>query len=299
MIRIGFIGCVEFSQRAFELLISLQRRMPFELVALVTKPASKFNADFADLRPSAERAGMPVLDYDRDDAAVLSFMTDARVDVIYCFGWSHLLPEALLASSRLGVVGFHPAALPHNRGRHPIIWALALGLSETASTFFLMDGGADTGPIISQESIAISDEDDARTLYDKVTDVALRQITEFTAAMCAGSLTAKPQKSGEGNVWRKRSAADGRIDWRMSSRSIRNQVRALTRPYVGAHVDLPGGGTAQVWRVSEQPGAPANAEPGKVLRLEGRRILVKCGDASSIWLEEHEFDVLPEIESYL
>jgi len=41
-----------------------------------------------------------------------------------------------LGIAPLGVVGFHPAALPANRGRHPLIWALFLGLKKTASTFF-------------------------------------------------------------------------------------------------------------------------------------------------------------------
>jgi len=60
-------------------------------------------------------------------------------------------PKESLDLPHLGVIDFHPAALPANRGRHPIIWALVLGLQETASTFFFMDEGADSGDIISQE----------------------------------------------------------------------------------------------------------------------------------------------------
>ena len=59
----------------------------------------------------------------------------------------------ILDLAPLGIIGFHPAALPRNRGRHPIVWALVLGLEETASTFFFMDKGADTGDILSQEKI--------------------------------------------------------------------------------------------------------------------------------------------------
>ena len=52
-------------------------------------------------------------------------------------------------------MGYHPAELPYNRGRHPIIWALALGLKSTASTFFYMKEGADDGDIISQEIVKL------------------------------------------------------------------------------------------------------------------------------------------------
>lgn len=68
----------------------------------------------------------------------------------------------------MGVIGFHPAALPNNRGRHPIIWALALGLNETASTFFKMDEGADTGDIVSQVKIPICESDYAADLYENI-----------------------------------------------------------------------------------------------------------------------------------
>ena len=67
-----------------------------------------------------------------------------------------------------GVIGYHPAALPANRGRHPIIWALVLGLSEIASTFFRMDTGADTGPIIDQEPVPIDDDDDAGFTTERI-----------------------------------------------------------------------------------------------------------------------------------
>ena len=135
----------------------------------------------------------------------------------------------------LGVVGFHPAALPANRGRHPIIWSLVLGLDKTASTFFFMDAGADSGDILSQREILISDQDDARTLYNKVTEMALSQIEEFLPALASGSAQRVTQSPLEASSWRKRRKTDGVIDWRMSAQSIHNLVRGLSKPYVGAH----------------------------------------------------------------
>lgn len=36
-------------------------------------------------------------------------------------------------------------------------------------------------------------------------------------------------------MWRKRVSPDGKIDWRMSAKSIFNLVRGLTKPYIGAY----------------------------------------------------------------
>ena len=70
-----------------------------------------------------------------NEAEQISFITEKSPDVIYCFGWSHILSKKILKLPPYGVVGFHPAELPNNRGRHPIVWALFLGLKKTASTF--------------------------------------------------------------------------------------------------------------------------------------------------------------------
>lgn len=294
--RIGFIGCVDFSAAALRHLLTLPQA---EVVGVVTRRASSFNADFADLTTITEPAGIPVFHADgADQDAMAAWLAERRPDVLYCFGWSYLLRRPILDLAPLGVVGFHPAALPANRGRHPLIWALALGLTETASTFFLMDDGADTGPILSQQPVTIAYEDDAASLYAKVTAVALEQIGAFTAALADGTAAPRPQPPGSGNAWRKRGRADGEIDWRMSGEAIRNLVRALTHPYVGAHCTCQGQ-DVKVWRVAVGDWPEVNIEPGKVLRSSAAGgLVVKCGDGAVILLD-HAFETLPEEGSYL
>jgi methionyl-tRNA formyltransferase len=43
---------------------------------------------------------------------MIEWVTDKRPDVIFCFGWSKLLRHQLLNLAPMGVVGFHPTALP-------------------------------------------------------------------------------------------------------------------------------------------------------------------------------------------
>ena len=150
--RIVFIGTVEFSQRALECLIAMNA----EIVGVCTLQESKFNADHIDLSILSESHGIPwFYAQDINSAEALGWIQDKSPDIIFCFGWSKLLKQDLLRLAPLGVVGFHPAALPANRGRHPLIWALVLGLEKTASTFFFMDACADSGDILSQHEIVI------------------------------------------------------------------------------------------------------------------------------------------------
>lgn len=289
--RVCLIGCVEFSEHALQKLKELEFQDICEVVGVITKKSSQFNSDFVDLGNTLlEAKGTESkLHYYSDEAKALDFIDQVRPDVIYCFGWSSLLGKSVLEAAPKGVIGFHPTELPKNRGRHPIIWALALGLSETASTFFRMDEGADSGPIVSQEKLPISAIDDARTLYDKIVQVAMKQLVQFTKELAENRECFYEQDHSLATYWRKRSAKDGLIDWRMKAEDIHNLVRALAVPYPGAEFLSKGDNLIKVWRsaVAAEP-VPSNLEPGKVLQVRNNKVLVKCAANSALWLEYTE-----------
>lgn len=283
--KILFIGCVESSRRLLEKLVKEKKNV----VGVITKNKSHFNADFCDLEPLCKNEEIPY-HYAKNinDCDNKEFIESLEPDIGFCFGWSELIKKEILEIFPLGVVGFHPAALPCNRGRHPLIWALALGLEETASTFFMITAGADEGDIISQRKILISYEDDAGTLYDKVMNSAIEQEMDIVSKFENGGMQRMPQPVGGGNTWRKRKKADGEIDWRMSSRSIYNLVRSLTKPYVGAHF-VYNSVEYKVWKVAEfETEGLENIEPGKILGIRGKEIDVKCGQGG-IRLVDFEF----------
>jgi methionyl-tRNA formyltransferase len=273
--RIVFIGCVKSSELFLRKLIAIKA----DLAGVVTKAESKFNADFSDLGKICREQQIDYLQIrhiNDEDAKV--YIKNKAPDLILCLGWSQLLDEETLRIPKLGCIGFHPAELPFNRGRHPLIWALALGLRRTASTLFLMDAAADTGKIVSQQYIDIDDTDDAASLYDKIMEKAVIQLENVLEDFENGSVTFIEPKD-KGNVWRKRGREDGKIDWRMSGRSIYNLVRALTKPYVGAHF-LYQDKEYKVWKVEEvNREGYENIEPGKVVAVvSDHEFTVKAGD---------------------
>jgi methionyl-tRNA formyltransferase len=272
--KIAFVGAVEFSRRALELLIEMEQ----DIVGVCTLEYSAFNTDHCDLGKICQKHGISWIytpDINSEDS--IRWLADKSPDVIFCFGWSKLLGKSLLSLAPLGVIGFHPAALPANRGRHPLTWALVLGLKETASTFFFMNEGADSGDILSQQKIDILDKDDATILYEKVTICALEQIKIFIPQLNSRSFPRTIQNNGQANTWRRRGEADGKIDWKMSARSIHNLVRGLTKPYVGAHF-LYQEQIFKVWKTAVVNDTPGNIEPGKILSIKEGIVMVKCGE---------------------
>jgi methionyl-tRNA formyltransferase len=292
--KIVFIGTVEFSEVALKKLLELKANV----VGVITKEKSELNSDYVDLSYLAVENNIPfkyVKDVNHPNN--VKWINLFTPDVIFCFGWSSLLKEEVLMSSRLGVVGYHPSLLPYNRGRHPIIWSLALGLIKTGSSFFFMDEGADTGDILDQDEVPIHFEDNARSLYDKLTSTAMNQLQRFLPLLQANSYTRIKQRAGIGNVWRKRGRNDGLIDFRMPSLSIYNLTRALSRPYVGAHC-LYRNQEIKIWEVVPIMKGENNIEPGKVLSVDGGEISVKTGDGV-VTIKSHEFFHLPNEGEYL
>lgn len=292
--RVLFIGTVNFSLQALKKIISLE----LNIVGVCTKRQSKFNSDFENLVPICESSNIPYyFASDINSSESINWIKDKKPDVIFCFGWSSLIKKELLNLTDLGVIGYHPAELPKNRGRHPLIWALVLGLESSASTFFFMDEGTDSGDILSQEVFQIEYEDDAQSLYEKMTKLALEQIENFVPLLLNGSYPRVTQNNSMANQWRKRGPKDGLLDFRMSSRAIYNLVRALTRPYVGAHLEH-AGREVKIWKVREIINEDSNIEPGKVIDVKEDTITLKCCDGA-IEILEHEFKVLPQIGEYL
>ena len=286
--NILFIGCIESSYIELSLLIENNK----SIVGVITKEKSNFNADFCNLGPLCEENNIPyIYSIDINDNSSVKFIRECNPDIIYCFGWSQLIKSEILNIPKLGVIGNHPAELPKNRGRHPIIWALALGLKQTASTFFIMNEGADTGKIISQRIIPISDTDFARDLYDKITKNECEQIIEFTNQFENNEIIYFEQSNKSGNEWRKRSRVDGLIDWRMSSKAIYNLVRALSEPYVGAGF-IYNGREVKVWKVEEISGTGyENIEPGKVIKVVNKNdYYIKSYDNIIHVLYSEDFD---------
>jgi len=263
--KILFIGSVDFSKSALKKIIDMKENV----VGVVCKNSLKFNSDFYDLSLIAKKNKIPyiyVKNINSEDSVI--WIKEKEPDVIYCFGWSQIIKSNILKIPRLGVIGFHPAEIPFNKGRHPLIWALFLGLNSTASTFFFMDEGADTGDILSQVNVPILPNDDAESLYYKITKIALSQIEEFTSELKTNNYQRIPQTKNIGNFWRKRGIEDGHIDWRMSSLAIYNLVRALTKPYVGAHITIDEN-NIKIWKVEiiEKDFQGSNLEPGKVIKI--------------------------------
>ena len=135
--------------------------------------------------------------YGLDDGWIIS----QNPDYIVVVGWHKILKKTTLDIAP--VIGYHPCPLPKGRGCSPIIWAIAGGWKETGSSFFWMDEGIDTGPIINQEIVAIK-EKTAKELYMRLIRIAEDQLKDIVDDLKKGVITKLPQDESEATYLRKR-----------------------------------------------------------------------------------------------
>ena len=209
-----------------------------------------------------------------------AMLAPLRPDLIVCGGMPWRLPPDLIALPRLGTINMHPALLPRHRGPASVAWAFRNGDPELGLTVHRMDANFDTGAILAQGSVPIDDEDDNGSLVAKFRPAMsglLDQALERVARGDPGEPQDEAQASEAGlfeEGWRT-------IDWGQPARSIHNQVRSwigfrdIARGALG-EVD---GDLLLVTKTRLLPDeATGDLPPGTVLRRDGERLVVRCGD---------------------
>lgn len=97
----------------------------------------------------------------KDDTAIAvkeKFQSE-QWDVFVVVAYNHILPQWLLDIPAKGVINLHPSMLPFLRGASPIRTAIKEDLRDQIGvTIMQMDATMDTGPILDQMPMIISDE---------------------------------------------------------------------------------------------------------------------------------------------
>ena len=144
-----------------------------------------------------------------------------------------ILPREVFTLARLGSFNLHASLLPKYRGAAPINWAIINGERETGVTTFLLQEKVDTGSILLQARLPITDDDDAGTLHDKLADVGAEIVLHTVRMMEQGKTNPRTQEDSLASPAPKIFKDDCHINWNLPAASVRNFIRGLA-PYPAA-----------------------------------------------------------------
>jgi methionyl-tRNA formyltransferase len=255
--RVGFITCVQLGLSCMEAIYEAGGQLAFAGSLLDSQATTKSGRVYLD--DFCRGHGISLVKFRNvNDADAVAAIRAADLDWLFIIGWSQIARDAVLAAPRRGVLGMHPTLLPVGRGRAAIPWAILLGLETTGVTLFKLDGGVDTGAIAAQVSVPVAARETATDLYRRINDAHRILIREHWPDIVSGKLRLTPQDASRASDWPGRTPEQGRLEATMSVEQADRLIRAVTRPYPGAFMDLDGR-RMRIWSAEPMPPIRAQA----------------------------------------
>jgi len=218
------------------------------VVAVVTvpdKPAGRgLKPKMSEVKIAALEKNIPVLQpEDLSDPSFLQQCRDLNPDIAVVVAFRKL-PEVFWKLPKYGTFNLHASLLPQYRGAAPINWAIIRGEEETGLTTFFINDGIDTGAIIHQQKIKITQDDTAGTLHDKLSIEGAALVTKTLDDIEHGLVNTvlqqeiiKQEKLIELRTAPRIFKWHCEIDWTLSAEKIRNHIRGLS-PYPVAFSEM-------------------------------------------------------------
>mgnify|MGYP004538453229 FL=1 len=201
-------------------------------------------------------------------------ITDLHPTLIVTCAYGQIVPREILVYPEYGCINVHASLLPKLRGGAPIHRAIINGFKETGVTIMHMAPSLDTGDIISQKSIEISETDTASTLHDKLSILGRDLLLETLPSIIDGTAPRTKQDDFESTYASNISKEDEKIDFSKTKRQIYNQVRGLNS-WPGAYAVLEGK-RIKVWECRTTDENYSILLDGKITNIYPDGIGVKC-----------------------
>ena len=204
--------------------------------------------------------------------------------------WRHLLPLELNKFLEYPLIIFHDSLLPKYRGFAPTPTAIMAGETEIGVTAFYAESDVDTGNIILQEKMQISQEMYMKDILEEQAKIYASMLEKIIEGMKFGNLNSIPQNNNEAtySIWR--NEQDCLIDWTKKSDDIYNFVRALGEPNPDAFTYCDG---KKIYILKVAVIEDKNfviRDCGKIWSIKDNQPEVICGSGMIKILEAHNTD---------
>lgn len=255
-LRIVYMGTPDFAVESLRALVE----GGYNVVGVVTGPDKPVGRHGSVLQPTpvkqyAVEHGLHVLQPERlKDETFIEELRSLRADLQIVVAF-RMLPEIVWAMPPLGTFNLHASLLPQYRGAAPINWAVINGDTETGVTTFFLKHEIDTGAVIRQVRVPISDTDCVGDVHDRLMMLGGSVVCDTVDAILDGTAQATPQElmlpDEELRPAPKIFKDTCRIAWGRTSKQVYDFIRGLS-PYPAAWTTLIApDGTEQVVKVYE------------------------------------------------
>lgn len=285
--KIVYMGTPDFSVGALEALIAAGH----EILTVVTQPdrpkGRNKELTVSPVKECAQRHGLSVYQPQKIKAAEsVAYLKTLQADIYIVAAFGQMLSQEVLDIPRYGCVNIHASLLPQYRGAAPIQQVLLDGRTETGITIMQMDAGCDTGDILLQEKLKITEDDTAGTLFEKMSSLGAELIVKTIPLIEAGTIVPVRQDNSLSSSTSKVSKEMGHIQWKVSAQGLVRLIHAMS-PWPSAYTRL-NGKILKIWK-AEAADSAKNGEPGSVAEVTADSLSVYTGKGQ-LYLQEVQLE---------
>lgn len=241
-LKIVFMGTPEFAVASLDILVQNK----YEIVGVITapdKPAGRGQKlQESAVKEYALKNGLRILQpTNLKDEGFLKELKELKADLQIVVAF-RMLPEVVWNMPTLGTYNLHGSLLPKYRGAAPINWCIINGDKESGVTTFKLTHQIDTGNMLYQDKIQITDNMTAGELHDALMIIGARLILKTVNAIQESVNTNTPlkyiqQDDSQATHAPKIFKETCKIDWKQPIQQVYNLIRGLS-PYPAAYTEF-------------------------------------------------------------
>lgn len=223
--RIVFLGTPAYAAASLEALY----QAGYEIVLVISQPDRPAGRGMRLTPPPtkvlAQSYGIEVRQTERisRDRELIDYIIQLRPDLMVTAAYGQILSQEIIDIAPHGIWNIHASLLPAWRGAAPIQASILAGEQETGITIMRTERGIDTGDILTQRAISISDEDTTVSMTERLAILGAELLLETIRDI--DSISAYPQDHAQATHAPKVTRDMYPIDW--ASESAVQIVRGL------------------------------------------------------------------------
>lgn len=221
------------------------------------------------------------------DSETVSTIKALAPELIVVAAYGKILPTEVLNIPPKGCINVHSSLLPKYRGAAPINWAILNGETESGVTIMYMAEGLDTGDIIDAQRTAISQDENAQQLHDRLAEMGADLVAAVVQRMDLGAVESTVQDDALSCYAPMLSKDLSKIEWNKTAIQVHNQVRGLY-PWPSAVAEIDGI-RCKILRTKLTEEA-TDKSPGAFVQADKFGFKVACGEGSVLEILELQPD---------